>query len=136
MRPTEDRLALLQAAIEATRRWVLTGSLVRWGDAIISEFDIVIFLVVPTEVRLKRLLDRELERYGVDAVAPGGSRHEAMHAFLDWASRYDDGGLDVRSRALHEEWLGRLQCPVVRLEGDVRPLDLLAKIERRYADDP
>lgn len=37
---------------------------------------------------------------------------------LSWAAAYEDGGLDIRSRALHESWLATLPCRVVRLEGD------------------
>ena len=38
--------------------------------------------------------------------------------FLEWAGRYDSGGPEMRSRALHEAWLAALPCSVVRLEGD------------------
>jgi hypothetical protein len=40
------------------------------------------------------------------------------HAFLAWAASYDDGGLDIRSRQLYEQWLGKLPCPVVCIEGE------------------
>ena len=39
------------------------------------------------------------------------------------------GGLDMRSRALHDAWLATLPCPVVQLEGR-RPVDAqLAQVE-------
>jgi len=89
----------------------------------------VVFLVVPSDVRLTRLRAREIARYGLDAIAPGGSRHQAYVEFLDWCAGYDGGGLDMRSRALHEAWLAALPGPVLRLEGD-RPVgDQLRRVE-------
>lgn len=133
-RPEDERLTLLRKQLAAVGHWVLSGSVVGWGDSLISRFDLVVYLSVPTEVRLARLREREVERYGEVAVAPGGHRHEAVEAFLDWAGRYDDGGLDIRSRALHEEWLKKITCPVIRLEGDVPAAEHLAKLTDKYAN--
>jgi adenylate kinase family enzyme len=117
-RPREERLALLRQALGETR-WVLSGSLCGWGDPLIPEIELVVFLVVPTPVRLERLRVREIGRYGQHAIAPGGDRYAAHVEFLEWAGRYDTGGLEVRSRALHEAWLAKFPCEVVRLEGDL-----------------
>jgi adenylate kinase family enzyme len=118
-RPEEERLALLRQAFSESKSWVLSGSLCGWGDPLISEFELVVFLVVPTPVRLARLLVRERARYGQQAIASGGELHGAHVEFLDWAGRYDTGGLEMRSRALHEAWLATVSCPVIRLEGDL-----------------
>src|SRR5207249_8432176 len=97
------------------------------------EFELVVFLTVPRDVRLARLHAREVERYGSAAVGPGGDRHEAAQEFLDWAGLYEDGGLHVRSRALHETWLSAIDCRILRLDGEVDPSEQLAKIELAYA---
>ncbi|MNI50270.1 hypothetical protein D3C73_1049210 [compost metagenome] len=89
-----------------------------WGDGLRSYFDLVVFLWIPEELRLKRLRAREYERYG-SAGLPGGSKHKDVEAFLEWASLYDSAGPEVRSRCLHEAWMQELQCPVLRLEGDL-----------------
>ena len=117
-RPREERLALLRQASRDSKSWVLSGSLCGWGDPLISEFEVVVFLAVPTPVRLARLRVRESERYGQHAIASGGELHGAHMEFLDWAGRYDTGGLEMRSRALHEAWLATVSCPVMELEGD------------------
>ncbi len=112
---------------------MLSGSLCGWGDPLIPEFDLVVFLAVPTEVRLARLRAREAARYGPEAIAPDGARHAAHVAFLDWAGRYDTGDVEMRSRALHEAWIATLPGPVLRLEG-VRPVaELVARIETSVA---
>src|SRR3989442_10155375 len=101
-RPRAERLAMLRIALAESASWVLSGSLCGWGDPLVPEFELVVFLVVPSDVRLTRLRAREIARYGLDAIAPGGSRHQAYVEFLDWCAGYDGGGLDMRSRALHE----------------------------------
>jgi adenylate kinase family enzyme len=128
-RPRETRLALLRSALDASRSWVLSGSLCGWGDPLVQEFDVVVYLVVDTEVRLARLRAREATRYGAEAIAPGGARHDAHLAFLDWAGAYDTGGIEMRSRALHETWLSRLPGAVFKLEGDRPVAEQLARIE-------
>jgi len=128
-RPVDERLARLHTAVAETRRWVLSGSLCGWGDPLIPEFELVVFLLVPTEVRLARLRAREQARYGVDAILPGGPLHEASGEFLDWASRYDAGDREMRSRAMHEAWLAALPGPVLRLQGDRPVAEQLARVE-------
>ena len=96
---------------------MLSGSRCGWGDIFIPRFDLVIFLSVPTEIRLARLEQREQRRYGSEALAPGGAMHEANVAFMNWAAAYGDGGDDMRSRRRHEKWLAALPCPCLRLDG-------------------
>lgn len=129
VRPREERLSLLRRALAESPSWVLSGSLCGWGDALIPEFDLVVFLVVPTEVRLVRLRAREVERYGQEEIAPGGPLHQAHAAFLDWARRYDAGGLEMRSRVLHETWLSTLPGATLRLGGERPIAEQLTQIE-------
>lgn len=99
--------------------WVLSGSLSGWGDALIPSFTAVVFLWVPTELRLERLRIRE-ERENV----PPDDREE----FLAWAAAYDEAGMELRSRTLHEAWLARLACPLIRLEGDLTTGERLRRV--------
>jgi len=78
---------------------------------------LVVFLYVPSEIRLQRLMKRESQRYG-DNILPGGSMYDQSKAFIDWASLYDEGGLDIRSKSLHEQWMLDLTCPILKIEGD------------------
>jgi len=131
--PADARLALLRDAFARSPRWVLSGSLCGWGDPLISEFELVVFVLTPTDVRLARLRAREAERYGAAAIAPGGRQHEASVAFLDWAAGYDASGADMRSRMLHEAWLASLAGRIIRLDG-VRPIAAqLDQLERYTA---
>ena len=129
-RPPDVRLEMLRGMLDESSSWVLSGSLCGWGDPLIARFELVIFLVVPTETRLVRLKARELERYGYEAIAAGGRMHQTHVEFLDWAGRYDAGGLEIRSRTLHEAWLATLPCPVLRLEGDQPVFEQLEQIQQ------
>jgi hypothetical protein len=97
--------------------WVVSGSLCGWGDVAIPLFEFVVFLSIPPEVRMARLRRREHERFG-ERILPGGDMYEVSQAFLTWAASYDEGGLDMRSRQRHDQWLSTLPCPVVRIEGE------------------
>lgn len=116
-RETIERIDLLTKDLSEYNEWILSGAICGWGNGLIPNFDLVIFLYVPKEIRLQRLKEREIRRYGED-VLPGGSRYEQSKAFLNWASLYDDGGLEVRSKVLHERWMSNLTCPILRIEGN------------------
>jgi adenylate kinase family enzyme len=114
--PPAERLRLLKHDLSMKQDWILTGAVCGWGDGLRPCFDLVVYLYVPTDIRLQRLADRELLRYG-DEIKPGGLKYEDTKSFLEWAAQYDTGGLEIRSRALHEQWMSGLSCPVLRLEG-------------------
>jgi hypothetical protein len=116
-RETTLRQKLLMDDLTAHTSWLVSGSLCGWGDVAIPLFELVVFLWLPADIRIERLRQRERERYG-ERIMPGGDRYEQSQAFLDWAASYDDGGLDIRSRQLHEQWLSTLPSPIVCMEGE------------------
>ncbi|MCD8508517.1 MAG: AAA family ATPase [Bacillus sp. (in: Bacteria)] len=124
----DERTRHLHADLKKHNHWVLTGSLVNWSESFIPLFDLVVFLWIPKEIRLKRLFDRELERYGT-ASLPGGSRYKETCEFLEWAGLYDEGGVKVRSKMLHEQWMAMLPCPVLRIEGDYSVEQRVGKVK-------
>ena len=130
-RPPEERLRLLEPDLRRTEEWVLSGSNVSWGEALIPRYGQVVFLRVPTEVRLDRLRQRERLRFGEEAIADGGVMHTNHLEFLDWASRYDDGPPSMRSLASHRQWLTRLTCLVLELTGEASVEKNLNAVERR-----
>ncbi len=122
---------MLAAALDGVRDWVVSGSMCGWGDIFMPRFDLVVFLSVPAEIRIKRLTAREGGRYGPGGIEPGGKMHDAFIEFMAWTAQYDDGVPTMRSRAMHEEWMGRLSCPVLRLDGMWPLADLVAEVESR-----
>lgn len=124
--PVEQRIEQMSKCLGRSERWILSGSLCGWGDVFIPYFDLVIFLWIPEEVRMKRLLEREKQRYG-NEIDKEGTLYESHLGFMEWASKYDSGGLEVRSKRLHYEWLDNLKCRILKMEED---MDLDEKVQR------
>jgi len=119
IRPREERQQLLFTALDVATGWVLSGSATGWGDSLMSRFDLAVFLTLEHKVRMQRLIARERTRYGDARLGAGGDMHESSVKFLSWAAAYDTAGREQRSRALHEEWIAHLPCPVMRLDAVV-----------------
>jgi adenylate kinase family enzyme len=126
-RDPSARLNLMQQLFLPRPAWVLSGSVMGWGEPLISSFDAVIFLTIDKAQRLHRLRERETRRYGT-RIEPGGDRAEAFAAFLEWAAGYDDPNFAGRSLALHEYWLSQLSCPVLRLDSARPPAELVEEV--------
>jgi adenylate kinase family enzyme len=101
---------------------VIAGSIMNWGTELEESLSLVVFLTVPAAVRVARLKERELRRFG--RVAP---------AFLEWAAQYDEGRLDGRSLQRHERWLAQRCCSVLRIDGDTSIQDRLARVRAQVS---
>ncbi len=51
--------------------------------------------------------------------------------FMAWCNLYETAGLEVRSIAMHEHWIGRLSCPVLRLRAE----ESVDKLVREVVDE-
>lgn len=110
-RPEADRLALMRSVFWPREAWVLSGSLLGWGESVVAECEAVVFLTLDPQERLRRLEARESSRRAGRDFDPG-----AWGEFLGWARGYDDPMFEGRSRVAHEAWLERLSQPVLRLD--------------------
>lgn len=128
-RPPAERDAALAADLARHPSWIVGGSIVGWGEHWLTAFDGVVFLWLPLAVRLARLQQRELERYG-DVIFANPDRAAQTRAFLNWAAGYDDGSSGgSRTLANHTEWLSRFTCPVLELRGDLTVAQRLQSIQ-------
>jgi len=107
---------LLQALRNASIT-VLAGSIVNWGVELEDSLSLIVFLTVPAQIRVARLREREMQRFG--RVDP---------AFLAWAAQYDEGTLEGRSLSKHEAWLAKRSCPVLRIDDDTSTECRLARV--------
>jgi adenylate kinase family enzyme len=128
IRERPERQELLRQDLQRNESWVISGSLCGWGDFAIPMFDLVVFLWLPTDLRMQRLKRRETERFGSEIENPNDPRYQGHMAFLEWAAAYDTGGLDMRSKSNHEEWISALPCQVIRIEHDRTILENLKTI--------
>lgn len=126
-RPPQDRVTLVKAQQHQSNGWVLTGSCMGWGNAMLDDVDLILFLHTPTTIRMQRLDAREAARYGA-RIQPGGDMHVQHMAFRDWASRYDDPTFSGRNIAQHQEWLAEQSAPVLRLQGELPTAELMTQV--------
>jgi len=110
-RPEADRVTLMRSVFLPREAWIISGSVLGWGESAVELCDAVVFLTLDPEERLRRLSSRESRRREGQEVDDA-----AWAAFLDWARGYDDPTFPGRSRVAHEAWLGTLRQPVLRLD--------------------
>ena len=134
VRELGERQRMLMKAIERQAAWVLSGSLCGWGDFAIPYFRLAVYLWLPGNIRMARLKKRERERYGADIDQPCHPMYKSHVAFLEWAGAYDTGGMEMRSRKMHEEWIAQLPCPVIRIEGEQSVNDSLDIVQKRLKE--
>ncbi len=134
-RAPSDRLALMEQTFLPRRSWVLSGSLMRWGEPVMPLLDLVIFLRLDPVLRLDRLQQREADRYGPAAIAPGGAYHAGHATFMTWAARYDhdDPAFTGRSLSRHRDWLATLPCAVHQLDAAQPVADLVTAVRAACA---
>ena len=75
---------------------------------------------------MARLEIRERERFG-SRIEAGGDMYETHRDFMQWAEAYDDGALNMRSKAKHDAWEELLQCELLVVNGEA---ELAANLER------
>ena len=121
-----ERNGSLRSHFISRKKVVLSGSMISWGKEWESSFDLAVFLHVPPSIRNERLRIREIERYG-KLLETDKTVAKTSKSFLDWATQYDDE--KFRSSITRDrEWIKRIECPVLKIEGDIsvaQRLDLL-----------
>jgi hypothetical protein len=113
----DQRGAALLADLRINVDAVVSGSIMGWGKELEDAFDLVVFLYLPSDIRLARLKLREEQRFGA-----------AKPEFLAWAAQYDAGIEPGRSLQQHRDWLELRRCEVLRLEGDLSEESRLSKV--------
>jgi adenylate kinase family enzyme len=119
----ELRLAKLLEDLKVTSYAIISGSILNWGLELENSLSLIVFLTVPTAVRITRLEMREVRLYG--RVDP---------EFLAWAAQYDEGKMSGRSREKHEQWLSQRTCSVLRIDGDTSTVDRVARVRAAMAE--
>lgn len=116
-RPYAERHEMMAGVLSGATGIVVAGSVMSWGSEIENAFDAIVFLTAPTQIRLERIKQRDIQRFG--AIDP---------KFLDWAAQYDSGKMKGRSLARHNSWLADRICPVLPLESIQEPKTLAQEV--------
>jgi hypothetical protein len=88
---------------------------------------LIVFLRLEPAVRLERLRQREVTRWG-PRIMPGGDMEASSAEFIQWAAAYDTAGTEQRSLVAHEAWLATQTAPVLRLASSASVRSLTAAV--------
>lgn len=122
------RVQMLKDKINSVKDCVVSGAICVWGDELIPYLDVVIKLEVPTDIRVNRLKKREYQRFG-SRIEEGGDMYNNHLRFIDWAKVYDSGDVDVRSNKLHNNWLKKVNCDKLIIDGTKSIENIILEIE-------
>lgn len=125
-RPPEECRRLMTADLKGLDNWVISGSVLNWGEHPLLMPSLLVLIQLPQDIRLQRLRQRERERFG-SRLDPGGDMHEDHLWFMNWTKGYEDGTAELNSITIHEAMLARQSCPTLRLIG---PLSLTEQIDK------
>ncbi|MBQ7336600.1 MAG: AAA family ATPase [Clostridia bacterium] len=77
-----------------------------------EKYALVVYLDVSLDMRMKRIRQRAIDKFG-DRVLPGGDMYEQEEKFFAYAEK--------RTPEKIENWLKTLSCKVIRLDG-IKPI--------------
>ncbi len=100
MRPQEESNKMILDKISSCKNLIISGSLHSNPDTF-KYIDIIFYLYAPTSVRMKRILQRDIET-GRNSLQQEGEVKEKFMDFLWCAENYDNLGFDGRSKASQE----------------------------------
>ncbi|MBC9914841.1 hypothetical protein [Chitinophaga varians] len=131
-RDPAERNRLFLEDLHSHDKVVVAGSIFKWDPVLFESFDFAVFLWLPPDIRMQRLILREKQRYGSLLESdPWLKQHNAD--FLAWASRYDEPGFPSRSLTLHKDWIGQLKIPVLEIKGDFPLAERLQRMQEKLA---
>jgi len=118
-RISDERNLLFETDFYSQENVVVTGSIFRWKTDYKDLFDLVVLLYIPQEIRLQRLADREISRYG-NKILFDEKLNTKYKAFLAWAAEYDlEDNITSRSLKQQKQWMEEVKCATLFLEGDL-----------------
>ncbi len=126
-RPADLRQALLLQTLPLDGHWVFSGAATKWAAPLEPCYDLVVFLRLAPELRMRRLRRREAARFG-RRILPGGDMAATNAAFIAWAEAYDTAGPLSRGLVTHEAWLADQEAPVLRLDSAAPVEDLVTAV--------
>ena len=106
-------IRLLEEQVESDPRFVFAAVRGDYGEKLISLLDFIVVIDVPREIRLARVRERSLRKFG-ERILAGGDLAERENAWFTQVERRPED--DV------EKWLETVDCPVIHVDG-TRPVE-------------
>ena len=111
-RTQEEVERLLLQEVQRDARFVFAAVKGNYGDAVLPYYERAVLVEIPRELRLQRLKQRSLDKFGTRAM-PGGDLYEREKWFFDHVS--------ARPEDYAVRWLEGVDIPVLRVDG-TRPV--------------
>lgn len=111
-RTQEEVERLLLEEVQRDERFVFAAVKGNYGDAVLPYYKAAVLVEVPREIRLQRVQQRSLDKFG-DRAKPGGDLYEREKWFFDHISARPE---DYASR-----WLDTMNIPILQVDG-TRPV--------------
>lgn len=124
-RTQEEVERLLLTEVQRDARFVFAAVKGNYGDAVLPYYERAVLVEVPRELRLQRVQQRSLEKFG-DRVRPGGDLYDREKWFFDHIS--------ARPEDYAERWLDMVDIPVLRVDG-TRPVGENIGIIRKWLNE-
>jgi len=122
-RTHEEVKQLMLDDIKIYHNYVLSSVGCNWGSEIVSTFRLAILLYAPLQVRLERIKQREINRFG-NRVLAGGDMYESQKQFHDMVvSRSAE---DIKRQACS------LTCPVLEINSTQPVKEILGLVYSHY----
>jgi adenylate kinase family enzyme len=134
-RSPEERARLLSEALRPHSSWTLSGGAGTWTPPVDFKPTLVVFIYLPLEIRLARLLARERRLYG-SRIESGGDMENLHQEFMQWTKGYDDGSFGgTNCLPAHEAYLATVRQSVLRLEGSLTTEEQISLVIRSLGND-
>ena len=122
-RSGEECIDMMLADIEKHGSFVISAVTGDFGKKIVQLYKLAVFMSVPHELRIERIKQREIERYG-NRVLEGGDMYEQTQKFYDFIA--------TRPLARIEKWAESLICPIIHMDGTNDYRQATADIANRF----
>ncbi len=122
-RSREECLRLMLADINKYGSFVLCAVTGEFCKEITAMYEFAVYLSAPHEVRMERIKQRAVERYG-DRVREGGDMYERQAEFLDFTAN--------RPLTRIEQWAKTLSCPMMQVDSTKAIHKNVALFEEEY----
>lgn len=107
-RSREDVIKLMSDDIKNHNNFVLSALKGDFDEEIISFYEFGVFIDAPKEIRIERLKQRSINKFG-DRVKKGGDMYHSELKFIEYAK--------TRTLDNIEEWSKSITCPIIRVNG-------------------
>lgn len=121
-RSCDEQIKLMLADIEESRGFVISAVTGDFGEEIESLYDLAVYIEAPLELRIERIKQREIDKFG-GRVLEGGDLFEQRQKFLDFVV--------TRPLSKIEQWAKSFSCSVICVDGAEDYMKTVADIANR-----